>query len=453
MEVIYEDNFLNQEFIEANFEDGYAGYTDFFEDQLSFPQKSYKNQVEGLMLFYFEIFPNKDKIEVTFLTRLDEHIEHNIRAAVQTSKPKWSVKGEGPFRVYQPIIYSLLPYYPQTLIGDLPDLPADIPLKFHQMFILIKSKRIDPDFDITTKKDSAEVSENVKKSYVKALAQYEKMMALGEHSHAYEALNPVIRYNPLNKDFLKSRIKLEQDLGLNRFQAYDSRLLSDFVDSLDLRVSSPNVRTNFSQQLDTLYSEGQNAYEYFMQGNMAYPPSAITKGNQGLVMVAIKYTKASGVEFELLTKIDDDIEKVLQVLYDYNRDKWDKKEQDYILFQPIFFSLNQMYPSQLVNKIPGFKNEFKFPILEPIFSNAYQFPPKQGVDLHLKEYSKAKAKMETNVKKGKTKKAVEFLNVLIRYNPFDESLIKMRIEFEKELGTSIYSTYDQQWLTYLPRFK
>lgn len=110
-EFIYDEAFLGKDFLEKNFEGGYVGYTDFFEANLTFPQSSYKSKIEGLQLFYYDIYPSENKVEVTFLTLLDKEIEENIRATVVGSFKHWNLKGEDqdPYRIYQPIVYSMMP--------------------------------------------------------------------------------------------------------------------------------------------------------------------------------------------------------------------------------------------------------------------------------------------------------------------------------------------------------
>ncbi len=452
MELIYDDDFLSKEFIEKNFKGGYSGYVNFFQSNLSFPEESYKNQIEGLQLFYFEVFPTKNSIEVHFLTYLDSRIQKNIKEAVEASKSEWLMTDNGPYRIYQPIVYSLLPYYPQTLIGNLPELPADLPLKFQQMFVLIKSKRIDPDFKLEDQKDTAAISAFAKKAYVRALGQYNKMMQLEESSHAYDALNELIRYNPLNRDFLTSRIKLEQSLGVNKYQAFDSYLLSDFVDAKSTE-DSEEPKTTFNSPLNTLYADGYIGYENFVNNNFGYPISSAKNKIEGTLMVAIHVSATSEVRLEFLTKLDTDMEKMTSYLMNSIKEKWKKEEKDYTLYQPFFFNLKELYPDQLEGNITSFKTSFDFPVLEPIFIIDNQISTKSRQNQHLIGYNKAEEKMDSNLTKGKFAKALENLNVLIRYNPFDQSLLEQRVDLEKTIGVTEYSSYDQLMLKALKYFK
>jgi len=399
-EFIYDEEFLDKDFIEKNFEDGYAGYVDFFKTNLSYPQSSYKNKIEGLQLFYYDIFPADQKIEVTFLTLLDKAIEENIRATAKASFENWKMSGEGPFRIYQPVVYSMLPYYPQTLIGGIPELPIDLPLKFQQMFVLIKSKRIDPDFNLKQENDTIAKSNYEKNVYVRAMKQYEQMAKLNELGYAYDALNEMVRYNPLNKDLLLARIKLEQEIGINRYQAYDATLLGDFVDKSE--PLAEKAKSNIlARALDSIFVEGHNGITNSFTNYLIYPPSSIRENIQGVLIVEISGSIEKGIGFKAITKLDDDIEKLALAILELNKGKWRLYENDYTLYLPIFFSLNQHYYNQLDGEIEGFTKEFEFPVLEPIKMFSYAYSVDNGENQHLVNYENAKRKVEANMKKNK----------------------------------------------------
>jgi len=422
--------FLDKDFVEENIEGGYSGYVNFFESKLTYPQKSFKNKIEGLNLFYFEVNPAKKAIAVTFLTLLDKDIEKNIYATVQASRNLWTMKSGSPFRIYQSAVYSKTPYYPQTLVGDLPEIPADLPIKFHQPIVKVRGNQVD-----------GSITEAQKNEYKKVLNLYENRAKKKTYRAAYDALNEVIRYNPLNRELLLARIGLERRLSVNKYQLYDSRLLSDFVDKGNY-VTQKSFKPTYDNAMDSIYSDGKIGFHSYIQNNLDYPKLSIENKIQGAVIVAISGSKQTGVKFEFLTRLDDEIESMLTELLVERQDDWKVFDEAYAVYQPIIFSLNEYYPDQFQGQVEGFSMDFKYPFLEPAFITVDQTPPNTKEGQHLLAYNKSKGKVEMNVKKGKSKKAVKDLNLMLRFNPFDLDLLDLRIAIEAELGKPMFTTND-----------
>jgi hypothetical protein len=456
-DLIYDEAFLGKEFIEKKFEGGYAGYVDFFEANLTFPQQSYKNQIEGLQLFYYDIYPQEKKIEVTFLTLLDNYIEENIRISVAASFENWNIEGNGPFRIYQPVVYSMLPYFPHTLIGGIPELPVDLPLKFQQMFVLIKSKRIDPDFDLKKENDTTAKSNYQKNVYVRALKQYDQMTKIKELGYSYDALNEMIRYNPFDREFLMARIKLEQALGVNKYQTYDATLLGDFVDQLELKIrtNEPLItqRINGPRIIDSVYTDGQAALKNYLNNNLDYPPLSILNKTQGVILIEISGSIKSGLNYEPLTKLDREIEKSVLLALKESSSNWILSDKGFKVYLPIFFSLNHPYTQRLDGNVEGFTSSFNYPFMDGIEMIALESRESRPEPKHIKNYIKIRNKLDFNVERNKYKKAMINLNSLIRYNPFDSRLILARMAVEKELRTATYANIDSKLLEVLKLMK
>jgi hypothetical protein len=474
--------YLDKQFIENNFEGGYEGYTAYFEKALTFPEKSYKNKVEGLMLFYFVINPSTSKAEVTFLTYLDQYIEDNIKEAVQGSRKLWKMKSNEDFRFYQPIIYSLLPYYPHTLDGDLPELPVALPLKFLQMFALIKSKRINTDFDFE-KQDSSKVKPSDKDTYTKALAVFNSMMERGKPEYAYDALNEAIRYNPLKKEFLMKRIEIENQLRLNRYQNYDVKLLDDFLANReeedyesDRVFNFGNISSNALVSPDETSSDvlkyGMGAYIEILNSTIQYPISSIKDKMEGAAIVEIKVNPDGTVESKFLTRLNDEMEAILKNVVAATTNQWVIKSEAYSVYQTIFFSLDHSIDRSLSKNLEGYPKTFNLPWLKPRSIRVFEQPdfggllPSVGVstdefppnlvlptdDVRVKDYKKLLNQYTKNKEKGKDSKAYENLNELIRYNPFDSVLILERMNLEGKLGLTGFKAYDEALIAALKQF-
>jgi hypothetical protein len=473
--------YLDKQFIENNFDGGYEGYTSYFEKALTFPDKSYKNKVEGLMLFYFVINPSTSKVEVTFLTYLDQYIENNIKEAVQGSRKLWKMKSNENFRFYQPIVYSLLPYYPYTLDGDLPELPVALPLKFLQMFALVKSKRINADFDFE-KQDSSKVKPSDKDTYTKALAVFNSMMERGKPEYAYDALNEAIRYNPLKKEFLIKRIEIESQLRLNRYQTYDVGLLDDFVANRVDADYEPDKGVNFgnlgfndleipNETSSEVLKNGMGAYIEILNSTIKYPVNSIKERMEGAVIIEIMVNPDATVESKFLTRLNDEIEAVLKNVVMATTNQWVVKSEAYSVYQTIFFSLDNSIDRSLSKNLEGYPKKFNFPWLKPrsirVFAqpdfgglmpsvgvSTDEFPPNMVLptdDIRIKDYEKLFAQYTKQKEKAKDAKAYEKLSELIRYNPFNSVLILERMDLEAKLGLKEFKAYDEALIGALKR--
>ena len=434
-------DYLDSKFVDEHFEGGHQAYVKFFQDSLVFPRQSYKAQREGLLLFYFEVTPGKQEIDLTFLTHLDDYIEKEVRQTVNKTRGLWKLSGPGPYRFYQPIVYSLLPYYPDVVEGGIPLLPGELPSKFLQMLAFIKSRRLTPDYDIGKVVDKNNVRESDKKVYLRAYKQYTKMTELEELDAAYDALNVLIRFNPFNRNFLLDRIALEKKMGLRKYQAYDARLLQDFVDEL-----TPVTPVDPDENLFTRFIGGKDAYYNYINEHIRYPEYSIQMKSQGVVMVSYSVAPDGSHKVNFLTTLDSQIEAHLKEILSSLEVSWKATGTDYVVYQPFYFSLKEPYHEQFYQWGMGFPQSFADPILEPVIVN-------MGIDDEglgaLQVYMDNLDLYEQAISKNKVKKIGAPLNELIKIDPFNAEFIEKRIELANRGGDRRFLNQDYAWLNTL----
>lgn len=495
---IYDDDVLREDFIEKNFEGGYEGYTNFFRENLIFPNSSYKNQVEGLILLSITINGAQKSVQTKFLTLLDEEIEKQLQSVISKSILKWKMTDGEYYTLYQPIIYSMLPFYAETLEGDIPEIPADLPLKFMPPFILVKAKRIPDNITVESLGD-IEASETKKSFYLRLEDAYQKFLAKGDNESAYLVLNRLIRYNPLNRDYLISRIKLEQALGANRFQTYDSYLLSDFVDSEANRDKVPesnsNVMPGFAasdfvidsitainkaknkrRQVYESYQGGRNhlTFDFFLR--VTYPGLSQAQGTRGVAFLQFNIPPEGPVQMDMLTYLDDYIEQTIKTAASTASTKWIRRDTTYQAYISLVYSDIQAFDKAFREKDAAYQ--------KLRFSDDYStvsmksFKPfiidktglsDEAIATVLNEESKKLEKERDSLSKitsyevynqylenqkeyrtltsaGKGKKAFKVLSEMILYNPFEPFLIRERIRLAKEIKRDKYLAYDEKCL-------
>ncbi len=501
--IIYDEDFLREKFIEENFEGGYEGYTQFFEDNLIFPNSSYKNQTEGLLLFSFSINKSRNTVKTKFLTLLDEEIEQQITEVVTKSISKWNMTDDKFYTLYQPIVYSMLPYYAETLQGDIPEIPADLPLKFLRPFILVKSKRIPEKFSIESLGEIG-APESKRSFYERAEIAYEKFLAKGDKESDYLVLNQIVRYNPLNRDYLKSRIQLEQAVGENKYQMYDSYLLSDFVDADanrykgksgggntgagfsakindSNRLSSKNeITINRIRQIFDSYQGGMNTFAYDFISRISYPTLSQARGTTGICLYKFTIPPQGPAQFTLLTYLDKDIEEELNWAAEATQNKWIRRDTTFHEYGAVYFSDLQPFDFAFIEKEKTFK---QFRMEQSFFRMKLSKTPSpvsistSGMNLQevtdaynleserlrnkrdsllqivnyeiYEEYVENKAEYQSLIASGKSKKAFKVLSEMIKYNPFDRTLIQERIRLATEIKKDQYLAYDEALLASL----
>lgn len=468
---------LNEDYVNVSFQGGYDAYVKFFQDNLIFPKTSYKSQVEGLMLFYFEITPEKEAIDITFLTLLDEYIEEEIRKTIQQSRPLWKLPAGSTYRFYQPIVYSLLPFYPDVVEGDIPELPGALPDKFLQMLVFIKSRRLTPDFDLAERDTSNRKGAN-EDVYVKAEAQYEKMQELKKPRYAYDALNEMIRFNPLEKDFLLARINLEKELGLNKYQAYDAQLLTDFVDGAEKPDSFETRSASFTDDgtatdyaignafsvFDTIYNGGQSRFLNEFALYYQLPSIQYISKSSGVLLIEIKSNGEGQIETQLLTSFGSPASKGLENALKVLALNWKVTREPFHKVLPLFYGSRESVSVGMGTFMPDYqllKNDRYMRPLEisglsirTVFKEDMEVSEEKaieamGMSLLYQEYEEALSAYESWLSEGKLKKAGQALSDAIALNPFNAELIEKRMAIADKKIQAKYGSYDRKLLAFL----
>ena len=476
-------DYVNHDFIDLTFEGGMGGYMDYFEQNLDFPKNSYLDQIEGLLLFSFTVDTEKQDIDITFYTKLDERIEASVRETVQGSRSKWTIRTPGKYTVYQPIIFSLLPYYPETLEGDLPPLPNALPKKYLQLFVLIKSRRVPPTMDANFDNNTgAEATDKQKTMYVRTQKAYEKSLEAGRNETAYQLLNKLIRYHPLRKDYLMKRIELEKALEVNDYQVYDAMLLNDFVATWKPLSSYENARAGY-------YGEGGEPGPAFENVNIVILKEAYEGGyleflkdfarfyqlpsvqyiikESGVLLLEMKSDSEGQINARLLTTFDGPASKGLENALKIMSGKWKQVEEPYHKIWPLYFSAQLKISEELAPLLEGYGTLKSNLFLEPMEMSGLGMQTvlknetvpeakleslKQSSKLY-KNYVAALKAYESELEKGKLRKAGEALSEAIKLNPFSIELIQKRLAINDKKIQARYGKYDDLLLEILMGLK
>lgn len=472
-----EADYLDQSHVEYAFEGGYEGYQNYIKEKIEFPKISYQDQIEGLLLFYFTVDSEKNKVEVTFLTKLDDRIEDNVRAAFEGSASKWKFAEPGKHTFYQPIVYSLLPYYSDNLEGDLPELPNALPLKFLQVFVKIKSKRIPKDFDIKNATDD-EISEKAKTMYVRTQAAYDKALASENYQVAYTLLNKLIRYNPLEKQFLYKRIELEKKVEVREFQAYDAMLLNDFMatyEKLDSYESvgaslgsSPVVpyeyeKMDYDLAYEDSYLGGYRAFMQDMARMFMFPNLSYIQKEEGVALLEVKSDESGNINASYLTNFDNPLQKGLENALKIMSLNWKVANEPVHFIQPFYFSQSETIAMDFAKTMRSFhlQSDSLFitpleysgmasaPMMDMVFNQDELSEDEKRKNATYRSYMSSKKEFDKYMRLENTKKAAKALHEMIKLNPYDIELIKTRLSLDDKKSKSKFKAYDLRLLEVL----
>ena len=211
---------------------------------------------------------------------------------------------------------------------------------------------------------------------------------------------------------------------------------------------------------DTLYAGGSKAYSEFLIKNLRYPKESKRNSHEGLLIYEISVSTEGKVSIRFMTKIDEHVEKMIIPLIQATSNQWLKKNTDYKIYQPVSFNLGYLYYPDFMDKVPHFKRPLGNPYLGEVSvtgvsskyemsEGSYSFSMKVENDMDgekLKAYKQQEKKLAKQLSKNKHDRAYRAINEMIRYNPFDKSLIQQRRRLEKQLGKDEYRVYDILWL-------
>lgn len=238
--------------------------------------------------------------------------------------------------------------------------------------------------------------------------------------------------------------------------------------------------------LDSVFVSGVKGFnEIFGNNNRASGKALFQTKTEGLLIYEISVDAVGQVSVRFMTKLNDEIEESVTSIITATANGWLNLGKPYKIYQPLFFSLGTYDLSQ-IGSLEEFPSKFRTPFLRPsgwtaiastprvtrtevvmkpgdartreqvarelveeqtrndFRSKPKSLPKTDGATM--KEYNKELKKFEGHMKKEKYKRAYFSLNKIIRYNPFDKSLIQQRRRLEKQLGKDEYRVYDILWL-------
>jgi len=254
--------------------------------------------------------------------------------------------------------------------------------------------------------------------------------------------------------------------------------LPSLITSYQAKVST-EISLDNNEILDAFFEGGSEAYFDIIRKNMRYPMNSSKNKVQGSLIFSIKVSPTTGIHLDFLTKLDINIEKAVKNVISKTEGLWNT-EEEYTLYQTIFFSIGEEYNSKFEEKVSSFKKNYEGQWLEPSPLSIRGTTPKEqlgdGTDFNkmnnrsvgnklgrkssevvvydidpYSEYKSALSKYKKAFKKGKSESAYEKISQAILFNPFDLESIETRQKLALELGETDFEKYDQLLLEALKK--
>ncbi|WP_422355864.1 hypothetical protein [Roseivirga pacifica] len=429
--------------IDKHFEGGTQGLNTILKNSIDYPKPSLDNQIEGVAIIQFNVDSN-GHASSKFLTKLDDNIEKDLVEAIDQLMPRWKNTGQA-YSFHLSVLYGITPQKKLQLNDQ----------------VLNYSQSIDR-FSSAGKVEIVGIeSQNI---LLPNLTELKERIAdnitANELLKAYENLNQLIRYTPLDTILLQTRSFLEKELGKSEYTKYDEGLLA----------ALSNKKSLYQSQVDSLYVGGSSSYYPTLKASITYPKESSKNDIYGVLLYAITVDNKANVSAKLLTKLDQHTEQEAIKAISLASQNWIAKPQTYTLYQPIIFA-----PAGFNTSEQPYSHIFENPsVLSPILITKAQttytrvekqslgystVPPGQGIPtgkprpMSLPPTSKPEKinteklikTYEKALKKEKWEKAYQVLNEAIRLNPFNKEYILKRNQLESQLGLSDYKAYDLAW--------
>lgn len=230
--------------------------------------------------------------------------------------------------------------------------------------------------------------------------------------------------------------------------------------------------------LDSLYLSGFEGYKSGYWNEYVFPNTALKDNVQGIVIIEFSINAQGQVSARFMTKLDDSIQQSLEHFVIEASEQWLFYGKPYKFYQPVVFNLGDYVIGGLVEAVEEFPKAFGAPFLIPFdialvkgstsririgSNNSIQsqttnlgflyHPPAVAKSFDygstMDRYNRELERYQKFLDKGKLRKALKSLSLVIRYNPFDIDLLQQRVRLEKQLGSNDFRMYDVPWISVL----
>ncbi|WP_323758498.1 hypothetical protein [Roseivirga sp.] len=204
---------------------------------MPYPREAVMSEKQGTMIFKITITP-VGSMKATLLTDLGKEINEAVTVLIGSLGDQFLVQPE-EYSIYQTIFFSLHNNFQDAFEGVVDGFKTEYngswmePVKSFVMMMsrtssvpvgstsstrrTISASEASTAFNVSNKRGS----DYQLKNYNTKLNQYEKYVAKEKTKQAYKAVSELILYNPFDIKLIQARRRMEKELGVDTYRAFD----------------------------------------------------------------------------------------------------------------------------------------------------------------------------------------------------------------------------------------
>ncbi|MGW8121472.1 hypothetical protein ACV07N_02345 [Roseivirga echinicomitans] len=211
---------------------------------MKYPREAVMSEQQGTMIFKITVNP-EGTMKATLLTDLGKEINMEVALLIENISDQFLVQPE-EYSIYQTIFFSLHNDFQEAFEGAVDGFKTEYdglwmePFKVHLMMMsrtvstsgapigsissarkTISTSEASRAFNVSNKR----ATDYQLKNYNSKLKQYEKHLAKGKTKKAYNAVSDLIRYNPFDIKLIQARRRMEKELEVDTYRAFDIPLV------------------------------------------------------------------------------------------------------------------------------------------------------------------------------------------------------------------------------------
>ncbi|MCX6254917.1 MAG: hypothetical protein NTV31_10650 [Bacteroidia bacterium] len=199
-----------------------------------------------------------------------------------------------------------------------------------------------------------------------------------------------------------------------------------------ISITNSLYSQKFKKPIDYRFKNGENGYISFFSKNITFPVPAIKNGTIGNSIARISLNPKGEINgLTIINPIDSIIDNEVLRVIDLSKSLWikcDTINQDQVFYIQVAFSLLGFQPNLCRPKTKEIMKLFPEPILitlpEPLLGTLSK---EDDSKIPLKKSEELSEKANSDLDIGKFDEALLFINELIKRDPFNRDLYKVRI--------------------------
>lgn len=199
-----------------------------------------------------------------------------------------------------------------------------------------------------------------------------------------------------------------------------------------ISISNSSFSQRFKNPIDYRFKNGEYGYLSFFSKNITFPLQSLEKGTIGNSITRVTLNpKGEITKTEIINPIDSSIDREVFRTIDLSENLWkacDTINHNQVFYIQIAFSLSGFQPNLYRPKSKEIQSLFPEPIIITLHEQMKSELSKEDeLKIPFIKTEEISGKANSNLDIGKLEEALPFINELIKRDPFNRDLYKVRI--------------------------